>query len=500
MLRGLKPIEEYNFVGYRDSVPAETLPRGYLAKAQNCICDNGFIEKRTGYSLIGNDLGDKTCLGLGGLAVGDTRQLVAAFDDSESANAALYSWAGSGNWSAITNGDDLTADTSVDCEMAAGKLYAYNNTDAVKSWDGATCSDVAAVPVTKCLKWFHNYMFALNNDSYKSRLYYSNLGAPEMWGAEDYIDINPDDGDYGTALQVLGDELVIGKRNRIWSFTGWGEDTFTIKTINERVTGYGIESNRCVINTGNDLLFLSFNGDIPVIRSLRRTQYATVIAGGIISEDIENTMRGLSLDYLNKACAVYDGINAWFFVPDGSSTYNDLALRYNTLTKGWTKHSGINASCVLAFAISSQPQIYFGEAQADSKVYRMDSSYSDNGAGIAMEAIGRKHWLSFARKSKFKYLYVTGKEGVDTDVEVLISPDGAVYESLGELNLKASEGIFPMVFPFQFGAVDVVKKRFVPGVTGFALQPKFANTSDEGPVEIRDYQLYAKPKGLRSTS
>lgn len=500
MLRGFKPIEEYNFVGYRDSVPAETLPRGYLAKAQNCVCDNGFIEKRTGYGLIGNDLGSKSCLGLGGLAVGDTRQLVAAFDDSEGVNAALHYWAGSGSWSAITNGDDLTAGADVNSEMAAGKLYIYNNSDAVKSWDGATCSDVAGVPVTKCLKWFHNYMFALNNDSYQSRLYYSSLGDPETWGAEDYIDINPDDGDYGTALQVLGDELIVGKRNRIWSFSGWGEDTFTIKTINERVTGYGIEANRGVINTGNDLLFLSFNGDMPVIRSLRRTQYATVIAGGILSEDIKNTMRGLSLDYLNKTCAVYDGMNAWFFVPDGSSTFNNLALRYNTLTKGWTKHTGINGSCALNFAISSQPHTYFGEAQADSKVYRMDNSYSDNGANIAMEVTGRKHWLSFSRKSKFKYLYVTGGEGVDTDVEVLVSPDGAVYESLGELNLKASEGIFSMVFPFQFGAVDVVKKRFVPGVTGFALQSRFVNTSDEGPVEIRDYQLYAKPKGLRSTS
>ena len=499
-MQNLQFINEEVFVGMNDKLRPEYLKTGWCADAKNAIFDRGFIDKRTGYTMIANDLGSKRGLGLGGFrsSTGATKHLMAAFDNSGGSNAQLYYWPGSGNHTLITGSDIFTADTNVNFEMAAAKIYAYNGVDSVQSWNGSSRATVAAIPIVKCMKWFHNYMFAFNNPTYPSRLYFSNLTLPETWGASDYIDINPDDGDYGTALAVLGDELILGKRNRVWSFTGWGETTWDVKTINERVSGYGFVNHRAVVNVGNDLYYLSFVGDIPVVRSLLRTRYATVVAGGVISDDVEGTMRGLSKAQLEgNACSAFDGLIVWFFVPNGSSTYNDLGLRYNTETKGWTRHTGINASCALTFVVSNLPEIYLGESQADSKVYKMDSSYSDNGAAIDWEFTGRKHQPSMAKKNKWKYLFAIGEEGTNTTVDVQASPDGISFESLGELDLKMGEGIFPMDFSFILGATDVVRERFNAKYTSYGFQVKFANDTELGPVGIRGYSLYHKPRSLR---
>lgn len=48
-----------------------------------------------------------------------------------------------------------------------------------------------------------------------SRVYYSNVGDPETWGAANYFDYITNDGDYVTSLGQLGQDLIIFKHNSI---------------------------------------------------------------------------------------------------------------------------------------------------------------------------------------------------------------------------------------------------------------------------------------------
>lgn len=119
---------------------------------------------------------------------------------------------------ATTVGTDFkTMDATSDILVIAGgsdnarvvlKLTALNANAAVL---GGT------PPLTDIVKVVNNYTFlALNLDApQESRVYWSNAGDPETWGASSFLDFRRNDGDKITALGRLGQLLVIFKTNSI---------------------------------------------------------------------------------------------------------------------------------------------------------------------------------------------------------------------------------------------------------------------------------------------
>jgi len=501
-MQNLITIKEPSWpVGYNDKLKPEELPEGRCALVKNCFLEKHKIIEATGCSLIANDTGEnKPILGLGILETSTgVKHLLKANNTSDDANSNVFYWTGSGNWTKLT-GINFTAGANFEFEQAANKTYIVNGTDTPASWDGTTLSAVSAFPVTKYIKWFHNYMFAIGNPTNPARLYFSNVGAPETWGATDYIDINPNDGDTVTGLAVLKDELIISKQKRLWAFTGWTSNSFTVKDINERLAGYGSVSHRSFVNVGNDLLFLSYAGDIPHFRSLMVTQYAVSIYGGIISDDIEGTMSGLSMGQLAKTVGFYDGRRVWFFVPNGSSTYNDLVLVYDVITKGWTQQTGKYASCVVSSAVSGSPVTYFGDSRSKSRVYKLDSSNSNDGDSIPFEFKSRLFQPDMKRKIKWKYLKMVGEAIGNVNVGVETSPTGYTYDSQGNFNLKVTSG-FPITFPSAFGTPLDVRKTFnLAYPPQYMMQLRLTKNDTATRAVIKDYQFLGYPKPIRSGS
>jgi len=498
-MQHIAPIRDKEFpLGYNDKYKPEDLPPGFCVDAINCFLEERKIKERNGYSLVGNDTNEvHQILGLGYLETPSVRHLLRVGDDSSGNFGYIRYWTGSGNWIWIST-RTLTKDLPTEMETAQGKTYMTNGTDTVLSWDGTTLAQVAAFPKAKYIKWFHNYMFAFNVSGNRSRLYFSNLGDPETWGASDYLDIAPGDSDQGTGLNVLGDELIIGKGHRVKAFSGWSAATFSVKDVSDRLAEYGVASHRTMLNIGNDLLFLSFAGDVPHFRSLQRTRYAVNIYGGIISDDIENTMRGLNASALSVAAGLFDGKRAWFFVPNGSSTINDLTLCYDTVTKGWTKHTGINASVALIANVTGAPVRYFGESRAQSKVYKLDSSNSDNGSAISFQFTTRRFQPDFKRKHKYKYLYLHAETIGNVDVGVKTSVDGFTYDNQGNLNLQGTSSTFPLTFDAQLGSTDVKRKRFELGYQPrYNIQLQLTKNDTNSRAVIRDYEFEGYAKGLR---
>jgi hypothetical protein len=488
-------------LGFNDKFPPEELPKGYCVTAQNCFLEERKIIERTGYSLAGNDTNENSAiLGLGYLEVGAIKHIIRVANDSSGTFGYIRYWAGSGDWVWISTAT-LTASVPVELETANGAAYLTNGTDSVYKWDGTTLSAVAAFPRAFFIKWFHNYMFAFKTTANKSRLYFSNLGDPDTWGASDFIDLEPNDGDEGTGMAVLGDELILAKNNVLKSFSGWTLDSFTVADVNEKLNNYGTPSHRSFVNIGNDLLFLSYAGDIPHFRSLKRTQFAENIYGGIISDDIEGTMNGLSKAELDKACGVYDGKRVRYFVPNASSTTNDLGLFYDVTSKGWTKHTGINASCALIAPVTGTPVIYFGEARSESLVYQFDSSNSDNGSSIDFQFETRRFLSDRFRKTKFKYLYVEAETIGNVDVNIFTSIDGFDYDSQGVINLQSTSSTFPITFDSRMGSNSLVRKRYELGYPPrFTIQLKFTKNDILARATIRDYVFRGYPRNLRDIS
>ena len=487
-----------------DRVKPELLERGQCADALNCFFEKEKIEKRTGYTRVGDDENiDKPALGGGFIELANGNKYIYKIrDDATSTNAHVRYWTGSGNWTALTSPTVLTASLKCELEPANNALYIFNGTDTVhKVTGGTTDSTVAAIPVGKYAKWFHQFFFVAGVSTNPSRLYFSNINAPDTWTAADYIDVNADDGDLITGLAVLKDELLVFKKNRVWSLTGFGTGTFTLANLNERLTGYGSLSHRSLVNTGNDVYYLSFLGGVPHIRSIQRTRYGTLVDGGVQSFDMETTLDGVSKTALNNVAAGFDGKRVWFAFTNSGGANNNLCLTQDIITGAWSRHTGINASLFFTFAIASQQHLYFGEAGNDAQIYRFDGATNDNGAAISFQFISRKHTPLVERKSKWKYLYLdVDANSTGYNITISLSPDGYTYNSLGTTSNSATGSVWGTAVwgTDIWGSPNVVRdrKNIAETVTN-GVQIKFTDSTLNSSIAIRNYELFYKPKGLR---
>lgn len=501
-MQDARVIRETSFVkGYCDKLKPELLPDGYCAAAVNCFLDDQTIEKRHGYTEMGTDVKvDKPILSQAGIEFsGGTKFKLRARDNAAGTKSVIEGWTGSGAWGTLTGADSQTAGKDHVFVVAKDACYIVNDTDTVlKTTNGTSTSTVAGFPKGIDAKWFHNFMFVLTA---AGRLYWSNLNDPETYGAESYIDVNPLDGDVGVGLAVLKDELFIVKKNRVWALTGFGEADFAVDDLGERLSGLGAQSRQSIVETGNDVYFLSFVAGIPHFRGIKRTEYGATVAGEVLSDAIEGTMKSLVKNQLGNCAGIYDGRKIWWAVT-ASGGYNNLALVYDTLTKGWTRHTGINASCWSLSSLGGYPEVYFGEASASAKTYKLDNSTSDNGEDIVMEFRTRMYNPFPERKCKWKYLYLAADVKSDATLDVDYSIDGFDFVDLKTLELTGRGSKLPMTLDYdKLGTATIVRERLdSAGGTSYKVQYRFRNASDTDEVTIREYQLLYKPRGLRGIS
>ena len=494
--------------GYCDSMKPENLPTGYAADALNCIVEDDTIKKRHGYTIVGNDVGSMAGLGLGVLeTAAGLKRVVAAWNDAGGTNSRYMAWSGSGDFVDITGTTTQTKDTLVNFEQASNKLYSFNGVDTCLAYNGTNASPIADIPVGKYAKWFNNFFFVAGNSSYPSRLYFSGVGTPETWDVGDYLDVNPDDGDSITGLNALGSELLITKKNKVYAFTGMSIASFAFKDMNERINGFGNISHRSLQNIGNDTLFLSFVGTIPHIRSIKRTQYAVNVAGGIISDNITGTLDAVNKSKLDISASVFDGRRYCLAMPNGASTYNNLMIVYDTVNKGFTRWTGVKAASFVISTIGGKAEIYFQEAGPDAKVYKMDTSDSDNGAAIdfqyktrAFICRGELGDNKADTKAKWKYLYLTADSGSDVNLLVEGSRNTFEFDTLMTVNLIGTSSVLPFILPMPLGVPSAVRERVnIGGSPSNMMQYKFSQAEADKPVTIREYSVLFKPKRLRNS-
>jgi len=486
-------------IGYNDKFPSNLLPSNMCAMVQNAFLDSNKIIERTGYIIYGNDTGEnKPNLGFHAHTTSTHNQLLKINDNVLGTNAVMYYKTASGNWTLAPGANTFTAGLACSLVTAAGATYITNGTDTVHKWDGTTLTTVASIPIGRYLIWFHNFMWSLNVSGYRSRAYYSYVGLPETWVAGEFLDISPDDGDIITGASIIKDELVVSKQFRMYSFQGWTELAFTTATLNEQLATYGCIAHESFINVGNDLLFLSFTGDLPHFRSLQKTRFSDTIYGGVISNDIEGTMSGLSKDQLGKTSMVFDGRKVWFFVPNGASTYNNLCLVYDTITLGWSKHTGIYASRGIVSTISGRARVYFADSR-NSKVYVMDGGNSDNGDPIDFVYTSRQFTPDFKRFYKFKYLFLQYLAGNTGLLQLWTSVDDNDYDLVDTIDLDNAGSQFPMTFTFPFGSGTMTQENRseLPYGVFHMCSVKFTKNDTNPRATIYQYELMGFPRNIR---
>ena len=494
--------------GYNDKLPPEYVESGFLVDAQNAIITDEKILKRHGFTLFGNDTGNKPILGLQGVTTSDGIKRMYKFHNKEDNTAIRILETTNGQqWDLLNENLLLGSGNPVNCVVAQDKVICFDGISVPVAITPGSPSVPAYVvdgnfPRGAFAVWFHNFLFVAGDDDYPNRLFWSDVDDPLDFtgGVAGNVDVNPNDGDRILGLGILKDELLIFKRNRIWSLTGFGTTQFTLGDINENISGFGAVSHRSIINVGNDVLYMSDVGGEPEFRSVNRTRYGTIVEGGTISDPINNSMRTLEKTQLQNVVAEFDGRRAYFACPTSGNTRNDRIFVYDTVNKGFVRWTGMHPACFAKMDFSGVIQIYFGTSQDDSKVYVFDDSDSDDGQPIDFYVITRRYGGNRPEiKKKWKYCYVTAEKLGNYDLNVDQSPDGYTYESLGRVHLTPTGTTFPITFDeAPLGVSDTTRQRLdFAKKTSYYLQLKFWNNEADQPVAIRHWELLYKERALR---
>lgn len=516
-MQNLLKIEDTYLIGMNDKYPAQIIEPGLLALASNVIVDTGRISKRPGTNPVAASLGNFSILGLSAFEpVGGTKYLTSLRDGSS--NAQLYTWSGSGNFSTLGSAN-ITSGLQMNFAQAANFLYGVNGSDVVQIDSSLTYThNPSGLPLGKVLKWFHNYLFIANTASFPNRIFWSNLGDPTAGyaAANQFVDINPNDGDEITALAVFNDDLYVFKHNTIWILSGFSGASFSTtaalaQNTNNLIYGYGTPAANSIVVTGKDMYYLSFAGNIPHIRSFSETQYATTLEQGVASFDIETTMSGLQMSQLKMTAGVYDGKYCYWSLPNGGSNTNNLVIVLEPTIKvkgklmphrSWVKWSGFNAAQFAVSDIGGQNAIYFGDATSTGNVSKMNyATYADNGIAVSMEVRTRDYQFDLARKSKFKYLYFDYETGSSASLQVNSRlEDSNAFANQQTISLQGNS---PGLGSFILGASQLggssltVNRTTLAASVAHHLQIQFLE-STANPVKIQTLTLLGQLKGYRS--
>lgn len=505
------PIRERLLVGYSDTGPPENLGPGYFQVVDNAHVSDNKIEKISGSSQIASPIAAFTINGLTSFEVLSTgsKSIIALIDGAS--NAQLYKWTGSGTFSAIGTAN-LTNGSPMNFEVAANSLWGFDGVEVIDYDDTTVTKNRSGVPMGYFPAWFHNYLFVARTDTFPNRLFWSNLGDPTIFDPANFIDINPGDSDQIMGLGKIQDELLVFKKNNVWGVTGFSGSTFSSTTAssqntNARLLGYGCAAPRSIVSTGNDIYFLSFLGESPIIRNLKKTSFSTTLGGGIVSSDIAGTMATINLNAIEGSTASFDGRYVRFCVPVNASAVNNLTLVLDTwnIKSGkypWSTESTKPAGYYTLSTISGKQVLYFSSSAATGKVLKYDPSlYTDDGVDITMDVQSRSYWLDPARKSKWKYIYVTYETGSDAMLDVNTRLDRAVdFITQETLSLQGSSpplGDFILGESALGGANLTTNRVPLAQQTGHTMQVQFYESSDN-PVVVNYYEIYGKLKGLRA--
>ncbi len=510
-------INESPYLGMNNKYPSHLLPKGVFQYVQNAYVDNDRITKRGGTTVFGATLGN--FLLNGGYSferTGGSKNVIVSRNGAS--NAQLYSSSG-GAFSAIGSAN-LTNSEPINFTQASDRLFGFNGQEVVDvASDGTTVTkNRSGVPIGKFAYWFHNYLFVSGVAANPSRLYWSALGDPTSFDSADYVDINANDGDSITGLNILNDELIVFKNFSVWSISGWSGSSFDSTTqagqnTQMRAVGIGTPSHRSIVSVGRDLYYLSFRGNIPHIRSFNQTVFAQTVEAGILSDELEGTMSGLNKAQLNRVTGIFDGKYLYWAVPNGASTTNNLILVLNTAKsmqtssgkmESWVLFTGANASQFFSSTISGQIRIYTLDTAANGNVYLFNdtSDYRDNGTAVTMNILFRDILAHPAKQGKFKYLYMKYQTGSAGTLSINARIDQAEdFNNQEDVDLSGDSpglGTFILGTSILGGAnVDTNRTNLI-SLTGQMIGIELEESTTNA-CELYDIQILGYTKGYRSS-
>lgn len=239
-----------------------------------------------------------------------------------------------------------------------------------------------------------------------SSVNFSDPGAPETFGATNWVDLDPGDGEEIMGIVAWREYVFVFKQTKFWVFYGESTDStggpvFNFRKVN---TGLGLAAPRALTAGREGVYFLDRTG-------IYRT------TGGnpeLLSDVIDPFFAGDPSVYFSSSTLNHDDIAAataawheeqvYFAMPTGSSATNNRMLVYDPRHNWWSIWAMfaptpgiVEPSALVSFQVGDRPDLLFGDAKVgDEHIYRFKAGDLKDGmttTGTGGDSIQSK-WVS----------------------------------------------------------------------------------------------------------
>jgi len=414
----------------------------------------GSLVKRNGYDTFATQpVPAKPILGLAqytNTATAAETTQVMVVNNAGGTNAVIY-WNNAGTWE-TSKTDDTAVATPTNFNRSrfitfVDYLFRINGIQITASsinvngdaWGTTNCPATITPTFGEVFK--DRVYLGRNGTTNASRLYWSDL--PDSTGAVDwdttnnYVDINPDDGDEMTALENNGNRLLIFKNRAMyrWDFG---------MTEPDRLIGIGTESQECVktnLDLGvtffaNSKGIYAYTGGRPKIISRRIQPFIDAVPAANWNDCVGET------DADHYYCYLSDSLTVRIGDKDEDRTFTNIMVVYTISLDAWTIYTldtpwRVGAKLIL----SGAEEIYFGNSTG--RTYKWDSGNSDDSAGtdsdeaapIGTEIITKEQLLVYPTMTNLKFIDIISKDAFNVQLFYQMDRKGD-FEKVGRLTKR----------------------------------------------------------------
>ncbi len=499
----LKAFTIKDFTGLNNNDNSSSIEDTQAQDLLNVICTKE-VKKRGGFAKV-NAVALTGSTGIFGLGTyyktgGSSYLMLASHTTIQSIHT------GTGAFTSIITG--LTTNERTRFKQFKNIVVITKASDAPYKYNGTTGAVLGGSPPTCPYQAvFKNYHFLAGNATYPSRIYYSNLDDNETWGATNFVDVYPDDGDVIIGLEVTFDSLIIFKEYGIYILFG---DTPTFTTgltlwrIDRASTDTGTVAQGSITAIGKNLIYISRNSGIQTFGGTMATAEGTEvsnISSALLSKDITPTVKGLSTTRLNQAEAINWDYKYICSVPNGSSTTNNLNLVYDYAKAAWYLWN-IPANCWTIFRTSGADDLYFGSPSTGFIYKYTPDTYSDSGVAINAYYKTKDFNLGSSSNDKiFRKFYVTVNNAQDFVLTVEPTIDmGTSATATYAIGAQASNSLWGSITwgTDKWGAATTAPSdKQIMNSRGKFINYKFSNNTISENMRVRDLTQYYRMRNAR---
>lgn len=361
-----------------------------------------------------------------------------------------------------------------DVNAGEGPIFGLNGVDTPQRWDGASAETKNWVATTgevpkkaKYLTYFMSRLWCLEG----SRLRFSGLTGstpdPLSWPVENFVDLDPNDGQEGTGIGIVGSFLVVTKSRK--TYVVYDPVTAANRMISNQV---GCVAHRSIVQTPAGLLFLSED------QGICQTNGETVKP---FSQQVEPDLNKVASHPETQALAagVLEG-SRYQLSLSLEGVRNDHTLEYDLENQSWWMHSCASNQFALLDP-EGTPTLYSADSLASARVSKafVSETYADNGAVYS----GGSYWISPWRA------WATNGKNIDPHVNKRINEIRA--DGVGNWRTflaRNFEEEFEEIDGEVWEAVEETENYFGEGSGKFGEgETKFGGVSQNTPIDLRYY-------------